>query len=217
MRSLIISLLFISFSAVGQENNSSVFTLKPSLGINGCQIHGDTYSGYNRLGLFGGVAVNAFLNDKTSVELGFYFSQKGAKHVPNKSRPDYYKLSLNYIDLPLLLRYHVNKRYFITLGPSLAYLFKYKENQNYVDVTGWYKYNSVELALVTGLGRDINDMFQVEVRFSNSLLPIRTFQSPIYYPNPVARFFNQGYYNNIVTLMLTYKLGKRKKDDDSGS
>jgi hypothetical protein len=75
----------------------------------------------------------------------------------------------------------------------------------------------VELALVTGLGRNLNDKIQVEVRFSNSLLPVRTFTPTFYYPNPVARFFNRGYYNNIVTLMLTYKLGKNKNSENSGS
>lgn len=215
MRPFFIIALFYCLTGTSQTN--SVFTLKPSLGLSGCQVHGDTYDGYRKPGLFAGMAVNAFLNEKTSLELGFYFSQKGSKHLPSKSRPTFYMLHLNYIDLPFALRYHLNKRYFVTFGPSFAYLINHKENEDYADITSYYKYNNFELALITGLGRDIKERIQVEVRFSNSLLPVRTFPAPVYYPNAIARFFNKGYYNNIVTLMLTYKLGKEKTRENPGS
>jgi hypothetical protein len=211
MRALI--LLFIFFCSVikSQESTpSSIFSLKPSLGVNGCQVHGDSYDGYRKIGFFGGLAVNAFINKKISLELGFYFSQKGSKHAPTKDDPSYYRLNLNYIDLPLLFRYHLNTRYFFTIGPSLAYLISYNENNNYTNVTGNYIYNKFEVGINTGLGRKINDKFQVEVRFSNSIMPIRDFYANVYYPNPIARLFTKGYYNNIVTLMLTYKIDLRK-------
>lgn len=217
MRFRAVILLFFFYTAQAQEDNSGVFTLKPSLGLSGCQVHGDTYDGYRKLGLFGGLAVNARLNERTSLELGFYFSQKGSKHIPSKSRPSYYRLNMNYIDLPLLFRYHLNSKYFITLGPSLAYLINYNENEDYIDITSYYTYNSLELALVSGLGRNINKNLQIEVRFSNSITAVRSFPAPVYYPNPVARFFNRGYYNNIVTLMLTYKLSKKHSSETTGS
>lgn len=204
--------VFLGFHAFSQENNANVFTLKPSLGLNGCQVHGDTYSGYDKLGLFGGMAVNARINDKTSFELGFYFSQKGSRRNPTKDNPTYYRLHLNYLDLPLSLRYHVNPKYFITLGPSVAYLINHKEDENYVDRTNAYIYNRVEVGVNFGLGRIIKDRFTVEVRTSNSVIPIRTIPNNyVGYNNPVARFFNKGFYNNIISLFFTYKLDLRKR------
>src|SRR5687768_14518853 len=101
---LLTALLLLSNLLRSQDN---VFTLKPAFGINGCQIHGDNYSGYDKFGVFGGTSINARLNDRASAELGFYFSQKGSRHNPNPKNNDYsfYWLHLNYFDLPLSFRY----------------------------------------------------------------------------------------------------------------
>lgn len=206
--------LFIFYTATAQDN-PSVFSLKPSLGLNGCQVHGDNYDGYKKLGIFAGLAVNARLTEKVSLELGFYFSQKGARKNPNKSDFNYYRLNLNYIDLPLSVRYRLNKRYFMTLGPSIAYLINYTENINYSDFTGVYKFQKYEVGLNIGLGRTMFKKLQVEVRCSNSITSIRNYGvvSNVFYPNPVARFFNKGFYNNILTLMLTYQIDYSKKSE----
>jgi hypothetical protein len=196
-----------------------VFSLKPAVGINACQVHGDSYSGFNKAGIFGGVAVNARFTQKSSLDIGFYFSQKGARHVPNPEKGDFnfYFLNLNYIDLPLLFNYKLNKDYFITLGPSAAYLASYYEEINYVNYTGSYHFNSLEYGVNFGLGKIIKDKFYVEVRTSNSIAPIRSygnFQSTVFYPNPVAQFFNKGFYNNILTIFLSYKFSLKKKTSE---
>lgn len=220
MRFLFLIFFLISYSLFPQAYKGSVFTLKPSLGLNGCQIHGDTYSGYNKVGVFGGTAVNARLKNKASLELGFYFSQKGARHNSNPGKGDFsfYHVTLNYIDLPLSFRFNVNPRYFITLGPSVAYLVSYKENINYTDYTGQYHFNNFEIGVNIGLGRKIKEKFFVEVRCSNSITPIRdygTIANLVFYPNPVARFFNKGLYNNILTLMVSYTIDLKKKTESA--
>lgn len=209
---LLLTAIFSFIVSVSYTQNSSdnVFSLKPSLGLNGCQVHGDNYDGYKKLGFFGGLAVNARFSEKLSLELGFYFSQKGARKNPTKDNYDYYRLNLNYIDLPLSLRYMLNKRYFLTFGPSLAYLVNYNENIDYTDFTGRYQFKKYEVGLNVGLGRTVVNNLSVEVRCSNSITSIRDYGvvSNVFYPNPVARFFNKGFYNNILTVMLSYKLGK---------
>jgi hypothetical protein len=198
-----------------QEPSYGVFMLKPTLGFNACQIHGDNYSGFDKFGFLAGIALNARLNEATSLELGFYFSQKGSRHNQNPKIGDYsfYRLNLNYVDLPLSLRYHVNPRYFITLGPSFAYLINYSENINNADYTGVYKFNKYEWGVNFGLGRSINNKFSVEVRTSNSVTPIRSYGvlSNVFYPNPVARFFNKGFYNNIISVIFAYHLNRKKR------
>lgn len=215
MRVLLCILLALSYAGNAQDN-SSVFSLKPSLGLNGCQVHGDSYSGYKKLGIFGGLAVNAKINEKVSLELGFYFSQKGARKNPNKYDYNYYRLNLNYIDLPLSLRYMLNKRYFLTLAPSLAYLVSYNEDINYSNFTGMYTFKKYEVGVNIGLGRTVVKNLSVEVRCSNSITAIREYgiASNVYYSNPVARFFNKGFYNNILTIMLSYKLGNTKTSEN---
>jgi hypothetical protein len=218
MSRLLIGIFFIFISVSYSQNvNDNVFSLKPSLGINVCQVHGDNFSGYNKPGIFGGLAINAQLNEKLSLELGFYFSQKGAWKSVTKTSQEYFRLNFNYIDLPLSLRYMVNNRYFITAGPSLAYLINYNVNYNFTNISSDYTFKKYEVGVNIGLGRTIVNNFSVEVRCSNSIVSVMDYgvnKSTIFYPNAVARFFNKGLYNNILTIMLTYKLDKKKHSEE---
>lgn len=216
MRVLLLIFLVYTFSSRAQENTKTVFSLKPTLGLNGCQVHGDNYSGYDKLGILAGLGINANFSKKVSLELGFYFSQKGSRHNPNPKTGDNsrYILNLNYLDLPLSLKYMVNSKYFLTVGPSVAYLISYYEDIDYVNRTGEFKFNKMEVGVNAGLGRKITDKLLIEFRSSNSVTSIRDYGvvSTVFYPNPVARFFNKGFYNNILTLMLTYTLDLNKID-----
>ena len=218
MRNFFLIFLLFSIELNAQKSSDDVFTLKPSLGFNGCQIHGDNYSGYDKFGVFGGLSVNARLNNKASLELGFYFSQKGARHNQNPAKGDYtfYRVNLNYIDLPLLFKYHVNPIYFITGGPSIAYLINYQEDNEVGNWDGVYPFQKFEYGINVGLGRKIKDNFFVEVRSSNSIVAIRPYgilATQVFYPNVIARFFNAGLYNNILTLVVSYKINFKKKSE----
>lgn len=220
MKLTIFVYFMLGYSLFAQKPTEGVFTLYPSLGLNASQIHGDSYTGFNKAGAFAGVAVNARLSPKASLDLGFYFSQKGARHVPNpvKGNYNFYFLNLNYLDIPLSFKFLLNKNYFITLGPSFAYLISYYEEIDYVNYTGAYKFRDFEYGVNFGLGKKIKERFAVEVRSSNSIAPIRTygsFTSTVFYPNPVAQFFNQGFYNNVLTLMVSYKINLKKQTSES--
>jgi Outer membrane protein beta-barrel domain len=212
----LILLLLLNFSVLFSQTEKQIFTLKPSIGLSGAQIHGDNYSGFNKAGIFGGVAVNAFLNKKCSIEMGFYFSQKGARHNPNPEKGDYsfYYVNLNYLDMPILFRYHLNKDYYISGGPSIAYLLSYHEETERGDWTGDYPFESFEYGVNIGMGKKIKEKFSVEVRSSNSFMPIRSYgviANLVFYPNAVARAFNRGLYNNVLTFLITYKIDLKRK------
>ena len=219
-KNLYFFILLVLFGGLkAQDSQNRVFTLRPALGFNGCQIHGDSYSGYDKLGGFTGVAVNSRLTERKSFELGFYFTQKGARHNQNPKIGDYsfYRVNLNYLEVPLLLHYRVSSAYYFCLGPSLAYLISYYEDINNTNVTGLAKFNKLEGGINIGLGRRIKEKIFIELRSSNSLTPIRDYgkiASLVFYPNPVARFFNKGLYNNILTLLFTYKLDLKRKSGE---
>ena len=203
--------LFLLYSHLGLAQSGPVFTLKPSLGINGCQIHGDNYSGYDKFGIFAGTAVNARISEKSGFEMGFYFSQKGSRHNPNPKNNDYsfYLVNLNFIDLPLSFVYQLTPKYFITLGPSIAYLISYNEETERGNWTGDYPFNKFEVGVNAGLGAKLGDKITVELRSSNSVTPLRGYgvlANQVYYPNPVARFFNKGLYSNLLSFFVTYRL-----------
>ena len=201
-------LLLLSVTTLRGQN---VFTAKGIFGFNGCQIHGDNFSGYDKFGLILGPAINARFSERTSLELGFYLSQKGSRRNPNPKLQDYtyYRIHLNYLDMPLTLRWKLGDRYFITLGPSVAYLISYREESDRGDWTGLWPFNKLEAGLNAGLGGDINEKWTIELRSSNSVTPVRhwggNFTSRVYYPNAIARFFNKGLYSNVLSLFLAYR------------
>ncbi len=192
-------------------NGQDVFTLKGSFGINGCQIHGDNYSGYDKFGILAGPAVNARLGERSSIELGFYFSQKGARKNPDPKNGDwsYYRVNLNYIDIPVMYRLMLNDKYYLTLGPSIAYLISYREETEVGDWTGLYPFNKTEVGINFGLGAELKEKWSLELRSSNSVTPLRDWgvlARQVYYPNAIARFFNKGLYSNLLSLFLSYRI-----------
>lgn len=196
--------------------NAQVFSLEPALGLSGCQVHGDSFSGYDKLGFFTGAAVTGSINPKASFQIGFYFSQKGARHNPNPKNGDYnfYRLNMNYLDIPVLLRYNVNDRYFLTGGPSFAYLINYREESNFLNNNGVFQ--KFEVGVNVGIGRYLQYNWLIEVRTSNSVTAVRRFGIPsnFYYPNAVARFFNKGFYNNIITFIVAYRLNFKSRPSE---
>lgn len=189
----------------------------PSIGFNACQIHGDNYSGYNKFGVLAGMGVEARLSKKTNLNLGLFFSQKGSRHNPNPEKNDYsfYRVNLNYVEIPLQLKVQLNKLYFASIGGSYAYLINYQEDTEAGNWDNVFPFNKSEVAFNIGLGRPIKNNFVVEVRSGNSVVPIRNYglrATGIFYPNPIARFFNAGLYNNILTLVVSYKINFKQKN-----
>ena len=201
---------------VAKSQETSKFSLKPMLGITACQVHGDNYSGYNKLGFTGGLYVNAAIKKQTSLELGIIFIQKGAQRNPNPTKFDYtaYYLNLNYVEVPLLIRLQP-KKFFFTAGVSFAYLINYYEATEIGNITGMFPFKSTEYSFNLGLGMMITPKLAVEVRTNNSFLTIRPWPSSFrpYYNNVIARQFNNGSYNNILQMLFTYKLGGKKNSE----
>ena len=110
--------------------------------------------------------------------------------------------------MPLSLYYQATPRYFISLGPSVAYLISYTEESDQGNFTGMNPFNKFEMGVNIGLGAKLGENVFFELRCSNSITPVRNYGSAanqIFYPNPVARFFNKGLYSNILSLFFTYK------------
>lgn len=189
------------------------FTLKPVVGITACQVHGDSYNGYNKVGVLAGIYVNAALKERNSLEFGLMYIQKGARKNQNPAKFDYrfYYLNLNYVEVPLNYRWQPNKFFFV-LGGSFGYLINYYESSEIGNLTGMFPFNSTEYSLNTGIGMRMTPKIDVEVRFNNSITTIRPFKGfRPYYNNALARYFNNGSYSNIVQIAFTYKINPKRE------
>lgn len=206
----------IPFYLFSQEKEGA-FNLLLTAGVSPAQVHGDNYSGFNKVGAMGGIGVESIFNEKVSMNLSFIFIQKGAKKNPNPTKGDLtaYYLNLNYLEVPILVTY-TQKKFLFDVGVSAAYLINYYEADQNMNYTNIFPFQKFDYSVKVGLGVNINPKWFVNFRSSNSFIttrPNRTKQT-IYYNNIIARTFNKGYYNNILEFTLGYRIRPHKKKND---
>lgn len=206
--------LFASCVCLSQEKDHA-FNLLLTAGVSPAQIHGDAYSGFNKLGGMGGIGIESVFNEKLNMSLSFLFIQKGAKRNPNptKGNFDSYYVNLNYIEVPVLVTY-VQKKYIFDVGVSAAYLMNYYEGTQNGNITGLYPFQKFDYSVKIGLGYNINEKIFVNFRSSNSFITIRpnSTKQAIYYNNIIARTFNKGYYNNILEFTFGFRIKPKRKN-----
>lgn len=213
---MIKQLLYLSFIYIylyhhlfSQNNDDKRFYLGIYAGLTGCQVHGDHYSGYNKLGLTAGALVHFKWFQNVIPQIGIGYIQKGARHNPDTVNTEQYLLRLHFIEIPANIKFlFLKKKLFITIGHSISYLFSYYEETNYLNTTHMVHNQKFEFSINTGIGYQLNKYFNIELRANNGYTPFRYFAFPsnIFYNNPIARIFNKGLYNNILELIITYHI-----------
>jgi hypothetical protein len=207
--------IFLAFpSLLFCQQQKEVFNLLFTAGLTPSQVHGDNYSGFNKVGALFGVGVESVFSEKASVNLTFLFLQKGAQKNPNPTKGDLtaYYLNLNYLEVPLLVTY-TQKKFLFDVGISAAYLINYYEADQNMVYTGVFPFSKFDYSVKVGLGYNINTKWFVNFRSSNSFITTRAnrIKQGIYYNNIIARTFNKGYYNNILEFTIGYRIKAHKK------
>jgi hypothetical protein len=175
-------------------------------GLSTSQVHGDTYSGFNKAGLDGGLVLNGRINDKWSGQFEMLYIQKGSKHDGDIAQNDftYYKMKLSYLEVPVVFQYYL-KNFSFELGPSFGYLISAKEYDLYGQLDDSASpFKPMEVAACVGFNYMVHRKIGMNIRYSNSVLPIRTFnRSGLTIP------FDAGQRNNVLAFTLTYLFGKK--------
>lgn len=204
-RSLLLLLFALPLLAPAQQT----FHAGLIFGINGSQVQGDTYSGFNKLGLVGGAFVSTDPEQKFFGRMEMQYTMKGSRHIPNPDKGDYrdYGLYMNYIEVPFLACWNYKKLYFET-GITGAYLVNVRESDPFGSVTPSKDFRKWESAFVIGGGIKINEHWSFDFRSTNSLFPVRKFLYPIYYSRWFVNIFNKGMYHDVVGFTMQYHFGK---------
>ena len=196
---LIISLVIIS-SCI---SHAQQFQGGVAAGLIGSQVAGDTYSGFDKLGGYASFWVRLNLNDNASIQSEISYMGKGSHHIPPKDDPDphYYLMRLDYVEMPFLYQWHLKNKITFELGPSFSYILHSYEELDKMEVS-YGNFSLINPSLMGGVGYPINDRLSVNFRFDNSILSIRT--------DPVNgarhRLFDNGQYNDLLLLFLSYRL-----------
>lgn len=194
-------------------------------GVATTQVDGDTYAGYNKLGFIaGGFVAKNFSprsgsqppDNKWSVSFEITYVQKGSRKIPRPDKGDYsfYKLNLNYAEVPFLLRYSFvapdsagekKFKFQIEGGLAVGALVQWKEEDKNGQVIGGVPFEKFDVSTLLGITYLLSDNVFFNTRYEYSALPVR--RGPIlqYYQNWTHKFLKPGYYNNVLIFSLRYQ------------
>ncbi len=193
---LITIFLFSSFFVNAQYFNAGI-----KAGVVGSQIDGDGFGGYDKFGLNAGLFVNYQLSMRTALQLEMEYIQKGSSHSPNYDKGDYeqYKMSLGYIQLPVLFQYKLTQNFSAEMGPAFGLLLSYYEERDQWEIES-NPFRKFALSWITGLNYNISDKWTANFRLDYSLMGIR--QKPA--PGDRYIFFQYGQFNNALVISIQY-------------
>lgn len=201
-RFFLLLFLLSTFSSRSQ----SVFHAGAVTGINGSQLSGDTYSGFNQPGLYAGLFASTSLHERFDLRFEVAFTQKGSRHNPNPSKGDYsdYYLRLNYIEIPLIASFTSEKLQPMRFDLGLAYavLLNASEVSHYNSALLPRPFHSYDFSGLLGLSYQLKEHFCLHLRAYNSLVPVRAHQSGTSWK------WNLGQYTTLLYFGVSYQLDK---------
>ena len=179
-------------------------------GINGAQIDGDSYAGYNQIGLDAGVGALLRFHKNFSFSLSLDYSMKGAREQlqedPNAPTRSMYQVQWDYIEVPLMVNAHAKELFMFGLGLQPGVMIRFKEfdqngdNETYDPPEG--QPHLFDLEAVAALHFIVIKQITFGVKFSYSLLKLR---------GPYNTNRLNGEYNNVLTFDIGYLLSTVKK------
>lgn len=203
----IISLLFILLLSILKVNAQDRFRAGVKLGLAATQVDGDTYSGYDKAGIAGGIFVTGKINEKWTASFEMIYIQKGSRRnaIPDQGDTRFYLLQLDYIEVPVLFQYH-QKKFIFELGPGFGYLVREREYNEFGELTGKRPFNKTDANLNIGITYNIINNLNCSWRYSYSFLSIRD------YASGASRWYNPGERNNVLAFTLTYMFGNEGEE-----
>lgn len=182
MKKTIALLLFhtiLIISAYGQQTSNPESKVKKSLfrpfvvaGFNAAQVDGDDVAGYTKLGFNGGIGTFIMLPKNFSVGFELLYSQKGAITTKNNRSPqfDYFKLNIDYLDVPIMISYHDKERAIFSLGMIVNNLARVKEERGFnVGLYPDFDYKQVSLEGMASVSFHFSKKLGMNLRFTYSL------------------------------------------------
>lgn len=154
--------LFLTSSTFAQS-----VSFGPRIGMNVAKLKGEDYS---KLGLNFGVFANAYVTQKLGFEVAAMFSQEGASgnsiYESSSLNLSSCKTKLNYLNIPVLLKYRIIGKFNVFAGPQFGVLLnaKQKYDKNTLNLKNSLKDASV--AGVVGVGCTFLNLLDVNLNYN---------------------------------------------------
>ena len=197
---LVVLILLMGNSVFAQR-----FQGGPLLGFNASQVDGDTYAGYDKFGVMGGAFVYTPLSELVDIQMEIKYMGKGARKRTSGEDLTQYRSNLNYIEIPILLRFNTKSKIGVEGGLGFGYLFSYSEEDENGTLPSEHttKFKPFELSGLVGISYKFAPKFLVNLRYSYSISSIVDRPDPSY-----SYFLQTGAFNNLFSLGVYYTLGQ---------
>ena len=215
-------LFFVVFAfALGLSSMAQNFYGGLVLGGTASQVGGDARGGYNKIGVVGGAFAGLNLTDEIDFQMELKYIQKGSYSTDFENRPAYdpFLIKLDYVDLPLVFSYNLNKINVndvnlswlkLELGVSFDFLLNYRQEILGVEVPASTPWNKVVFNTVVGFRLCVKDNIEVGLRAVDSMTSIcKSSKDPYNNGNVVytRRLFGRyGMYNDVLQLALFWRI-----------
>jgi len=208
MKQILLFLLLISGSMV--TTLSQPFHGGIVAGFITAQVDGDSYAGFNKLGLQGGVFISTALTHCLDARLEIKYAARGARNPASEDNTGAYKLGLHYIDLPLLGSLRIKQFGSLELGLVPGYLFAARGEDEEGKLPEEYlvAFRKFDLGTLIGVNINISSKIALNARYSYSIFSIRDLESAGAYYSWFGKLFghSQGDYNNYLMFGINYLL-----------
>lgn len=206
-RTLVIIILGCSFAVTAFPQNFHGGIL---LGLTASQVDGDSFKGFNKVGIHGGAFVYKMFGDIVGAHLEIKYTGRGAMKSISHDNPETYKLNLNYIDLPLALNIIFMERYLLEAGVVPGYMFAAggKDREGTISKDQLVDFHKFDLGTLLGFRLKVTEVFSIGVRHSYSLISIQDSEIPDAYYGWFGGIFGfmHGDFNNYLSFGLYYEI-----------
>jgi len=205
---LILYTLFIGVTVMAQ-NDKVKLGIKAGLNISSLTFDESELSSSSKTGFTAGVMVEIPLAKNFSLQPELLYSQQGTKtsffdqDVTNSNFKG--RIELNYLNIPLMLKYYVIKGLSIQAGPQIGLLLK--ANSKYQDNFLGYenqesfnlkKYsNGIDTSINFGLGYQFKEKFYTDFRYNISY-------SNVFKDSDANYFINHDMKNKVFQITIGY-------------
>lgn len=206
LNSFVLSALL--FACIERSSAQNQFNAGLIGGLTATQVDGDNYGGFNKLGFSVGGFTNTYFSDDFGAQMEILILQKGSRKTQDPDNGDFtaYTMKLLYAEVPLLLKYKW-KGAVIEAGPSFGRLLSSSEENLNGVIPNTLPFKDWEIGMNLGAAYAFSDHFDLNLRLSNSLVPIRGFAAGPLPPNfsLFDRIFSRGQYNTVLQVLARYQ------------
>ena len=189
------AILTLTDTAKGQKLNAGVFG-----GVTASQVDGDSYTGFNKLGLCTGFFLNRHIEYNICWQAEIKYGTRGVYKGPSDSDLTLYRSAYHMLELPLSVHYLYDEKILVEIGtsPEILVLTRLWDENGLMDPSTYPENRRFGLNVFAGIGYWFNEKIMIGLRYTNSAIP---FRDPAEWNHPQYR----GYFHNVICLSLAYR------------